>query len=125
MGVAKLADFGNCMTEGLCQFSEVGTPLYMAPEVWAGTYDKSVDIFAFGMLLWTLVKGGHPITPDLPGDAYRRLHYEALSKWRPREPANCPPICWNVIQRCWKEEPKNRPEIQFVIDELERAMTDL
>ena len=123
MGVAKLADFGNCMTEGLCQFSEVGTPLYMAPEVWAGTYDKSVDIFAFGMLLWTLVEGGHPRTPDQPANAHPLEHYQALSKWRPNRPANCPQICWDVMERCWKK-PEKRPDIQFVIGALERAMTD-
>ena len=30
----------------------VGTPIHMAPELFGGSYDHSVDIYAFGILFW-------------------------------------------------------------------------
>lgn len=30
--------------------SIVGTPIHMAPELFTGYYDNSVDVYAFGML---------------------------------------------------------------------------
>lgn len=32
--------------------SIVGTPIHMAPELFTGQYDSSVDVYAFGILFW-------------------------------------------------------------------------
>jgi len=32
--------------------SIVGTPIHMAPELFSGQYDSSVDVYAFGILFW-------------------------------------------------------------------------
>jgi receptor-interacting serine/threonine-protein kinase 5 len=37
--------------------SIVGTPIHMAPELLSGHYDSSVDVYAFGILLWYLCAG--------------------------------------------------------------------
>lgn len=46
VGVARIMDQEIKSTETF-----IGTPLYMAPEIFKGTYDYSVDIYAFGCIL--------------------------------------------------------------------------
>ena len=37
--------------------SIVGTPIHMAPELFSGRYDQSVDVYAFGILFWYICAG--------------------------------------------------------------------
>ena len=37
--------------------SIVGTPIHMAPELFTGKYDNSVDVYAFGILFWYVCAG--------------------------------------------------------------------
>lgn len=86
----KLVDFGIAAPTGnptpLTQIGNiVGTPAFMAPEAldsmfWlASATAPAVDVYAFGMLTWILLVGGHPT--GLPDEAepvayaweYRRL----------------------------------------------------
>ena len=42
-----------------------GTPIYMAPEIWAGeTYSEKVDIWSIGVVMYYLLSGVHPFTGD-------------------------------------------------------------
>lgn len=43
--------------------SIVGTPIHMAPELFTGKYDCSVDVYAFGILFW-YVCAGHVRLPS-------------------------------------------------------------
>lgn len=67
----KLIDFGIAAEEGnpnpLTAYGNViGTPAYMAPELIDATYfaggrpTPAVDVFAFGVVAWILLVGGHP-----------------------------------------------------------------
>jgi serine/threonine protein kinase len=42
--------------------SIVGTPIHMAPELFSGKYDNSVDVYAFGILFW-YINAGHVKLP--------------------------------------------------------------
>lgn len=60
--VAKIGDFGfsKKVEEHLC--SQLGTDLYMSPEVmvFEGEYDLSTDIWSLGCVLFALVTGSYP-----------------------------------------------------------------
>lgn len=67
----KIIDFGIAAEEGnpnpLTAYGNViGTPAYMAPELIDATYfaggrpTPAVDVFAFGVVAWILLVGGHP-----------------------------------------------------------------
>lgn len=62
-GVLKVADFGFCKqlhTTALAQ-SQVGSPLYMAPEVLNGhSYDSLCDVWSVGILFYEIVEGTLP-----------------------------------------------------------------
>ena len=59
-GTAKLGDLNvSKLTKGddLMQ-TKIGTPYYMAPEVWAGKkYDAACDIWSLGTILYEMIFG--------------------------------------------------------------------
>eukprot|EP01017_Pseudomicrothorax_dubius_P037265 TRINITY_DN5442_c0_g2_i4.p1 TRINITY_DN5442_c0_g2~~TRINITY_DN5442_c0_g2_i4.p1 ORF type:complete len:529 (-),score=76.26 TRINITY_DN5442_c0_g2_i4:85-1671(-) len=59
----RLADFDvACTTEKTTNVRVCGTPGYMAPEMFQGRLSPKVDIFAAGMLFYSLVTGSSVIT---------------------------------------------------------------
>lgn len=63
----KLGDFGisKQLEETQSALSKKGTNMYMAPEIFRGKgYDKTVDIYALGIMLYRLLNGGRfPFQP--------------------------------------------------------------
>ena len=116
---AKIGDWGSAraslagsrtMTHG------VGTACWMAPEVMKNArYSKYSDVYGFGIVLWEL--------------ATRREVYEGLESTqiiamvandhlRPEVPPGCP---WNdVMVKCWREVPNERPPFEEIVKELNR-----
>eukprot|EP01043_Picozoa_sp_COSAG02_P014460 COSAG02_NODE_596_length_19794_cov_14.707591_16_plen_1106_part_00 len=61
-GDVKLGDFGlSTLQEGPAQ-SVIGTPEFMAPEMYSESYSVKVDIYAFGMCLLEITTGKHPFS---------------------------------------------------------------
>lgn len=63
-GLVKVGDYGlsksMSSSHRAAQTSSVGTVHYMAPEIASGNYDKSVDIYALGVLLFEMLTGAPP-----------------------------------------------------------------
>lgn len=56
--VYKLGDLGIATIDGWTRYTEIGTPFYMAPEMFAGKgYHANVDLFALGRTLEKLTEG--------------------------------------------------------------------
>ncbi len=99
-GILKLMDFGLARTVESRMTSEgniMGTVHYMAPEIGAGCYNKSIDIYALGILLYEMLTGQVPYfgsspaevlmkhmtgEPDLTGvdETFARVIRKALAK---------------------------------------------
>jgi len=116
---AQLCDFGISREMGsdLTMTKVIGTPRWNAPEVLDGdSYSEKVDVYSFGIVMWELIA--------------RKLPFEEITKQseledhiiegnRPLVPPYCPPIYKEIMERCWKAAPEERPSFDEVVTKLE------
>jgi serine/threonine protein kinase len=138
--VAKIADFGLSRTitghkdviEQGEKTANVGTPLYMAPELMSSakhtTYDASVDIYSFGVLMWAVLSRDQPYSKEVKRD---RLNLWSLRDLVVR--GGRPYIEGNnelhiastmgasnairIMEQCWDPDPERRPSSFLKVDE--------
>ncbi len=125
----KLLDFGIVRLNAPEQGGEhltwtgflVGTPAYLAPELWAGaTADERSDIYALGVTLEYLLTGVDPAPRRLPPMG-ARVEPDRQSPERERVPASpVPQPLRDVVQRCVTEDPASRmPSARALREALE------
>ncbi|TSK22694.1 Proto-oncogene tyrosine-protein kinase receptor Ret [Bagarius yarrelli] len=82
-------------------------------------YTTQSDVWSFGVLLWEIVTlGGNPY----PGIAPERLFNLLKTGYRMEKPENCTEEMYNLMLRCWKQEPDKRPTFSEISKELEKMM---
>lgn len=94
-GSFKICDFGLVCNKTVT----AGTPAYMAPELLENKhYTKSVDLYAFGVLLWEIFSGEIPFNRmDIP-----EIRSRVVSGKRPAIPSfGFPARLTELINRCW------------------------
>ena len=85
----------------------LGTASYMAPEQARGrAVDKRADIWAFGVVLYEMLTGGHPFTGQTISDTLaavltRDVDLAAL-------PEATPPAVRELVERCLQKDPRQR-----------------
>ena len=69
-GMVKIGDYGLSKAMGSSMHSgqtvTVGTVHYMAPEIGRGRYDRSIDIYAMGVMLYEMLTGVTPYIGSSP-----------------------------------------------------------
>lgn len=111
-GVVKVMDFGIARaTEGtLLTLSGmfVGTPEYIAPEIWEGKpADIRSDLYALGVLLYELLTGVAPFRSDTPAATMRR-HLTELPRAASAVRADVPAHVDAVIAKMMAKDPDTR-----------------
>eukprot|EP01060_Flectonema_neradi_P038016 TRINITY_DN7857_c1_g1_i1.p1 TRINITY_DN7857_c1_g1~~TRINITY_DN7857_c1_g1_i1.p1 ORF type:complete len:880 (+),score=101.15 TRINITY_DN7857_c1_g1_i1:96-2735(+) len=106
-GRCKLADFGLCKrirenTDVTHHRHVVGTVRYMSPQVFAGKYSSSSDIWALGCSLLEM-KTGYPPYHDSDKDAIQLSFAIANGKLRPAVPPDVSEVFRNFTELCLKE----------------------
>lgn len=137
--VPKIADFSvACIQKKSETFSNrtpVGTPVYMAPEVYkSNLYDRSIDVYSFSILFWETLTQKEPygekklsfsssqklILKKKKGDEIKELGtWEALMPkivggHRPMIPSTFSSNLIELIQSCWSEDRLKRPSFQKI-----------
>ena len=100
----------------------VGTPAYMAPELFDRSLDTTpfgIDVFALAILSWECLSGDtpwshvqHPVQIAFAVCNDERLDLEKVGDW---EEAKL------LIRKCWKRAPKDRPSMR----EIEQMLKDM
>jgi FtsZ-binding cell division protein ZapB len=117
-----IADFGlsRIITrddpKGLKMTRKIGTPIYMAPELFQGqTYDQKVDVYAFAILTYEILSSMLPFA-DIPNPV--ALGVRVAGGVRPPIPPRVPEPWARLIRRCWAPVPSARPEFDEIVDVL-------
>ena len=94
----KLLDFGlaGLDAQHVARVGVAGTPMYMAPEQWAGAaVDHRTDLFALGVVLHEMIAGGRPFA-----DGSDRAPVPL--------PPDCPLEVAQTVRRCLAANPDDR-----------------
>ncbi|XP_078677977.1 dual serine/threonine and tyrosine protein kinase-like [Branchiostoma floridae x Branchiostoma belcheri] len=119
----KITDLGFCKPEAMMSGSIVGTPIHMAPELFTGKYDSSVDVYAFGILFWYVCAGTVRLPHVFEQCASKDHLWNSVRKGaRPERLPLFDDECWALMAACWAKEPTARPLLGNVQPQLRRIM---
>lgn len=123
---AKITDLGFCKPEAMMSGSIVGTPIHMAPELFTGKYDNSVDVYAFGILFWYLCTGSVKLPEAFEKCASKDQLWTNVKKGsRPERLPAFDEECWQLMEACWNGDPSQRPLLGIVQPGLQSIMERL
>lgn len=95
--------------------------LYMAPEVCKNeTFDRKVDTFSFGLILYEMLDGLPPFHPKAPEEAVKMLCLEGLRPVLKFKSKSYPSDIRELIEECWSADPIVRPTFAEVIVRLNK-----
>ena len=104
--------------------TNVGTPLWMAPEIMQGwttktlvPYTLSVDVYSFGIVLWEIAAQRLP-WQDVKKGLFT-LFTAILSGQRPAIDVAWPVAYSELMSLCWALEPSHRPPFKDALAELD------
>ncbi len=116
-GYVKVGDYGLTKAIGATRHSghtiTVGTVHYMAPEIGAGKYNFSIDIYALGVLSYEMLTGEVPFAGESPA--------EILMKHMSAEPElkNIEEPFAHVIKKALAKDPDERYQsVQEMVEDL-------
>ncbi len=109
-GKVLIGDLGlstSLRGQASCATSIVGTPEFMAPELYEEKYGPPVDIYAFGMCLLEMVSRQYPYSEcTTPGQIYKKV----ISSEKPAVLLRVKdPALRHIIEVCLDTNPDNRP----------------
>ncbi|KAG0579103.1 hypothetical protein KC19_4G073200 [Ceratodon purpureus] len=117
----KLIDFGDSKLRG--QDSNFwsynrGTPAYMAPEIYERSkdlYTWPADVYSFGMTCYEIFTGRAPFKAFTK---FSDIQEFICSGGRPLFPRECPRVLKELIEKCWAQNPNDRPKFQDIRKDL-------
>ncbi|CAG8614605.1 1315_t:CDS:2, partial [Cetraspora pellucida] len=87
---------------------------YMAPEILQKKpYSVKSDIYSFGMLMWELSTNKPPFYDKTRNS--KLIDDISLHNLRPKNDSNTPKCYIDLMERCWSNDPNNRPEISEIV----------
>lgn len=116
-GYVKIGDYG--LTKAISTSHHVshtitvGTVHYMAPEVGAGRYDRSIDIYALGILLYEMLTGQVPFLGSSPAEILMKHMTAAPDLTNIEEPFA------RVIRKALAKDPAERYQsVQEMVEDV-------
>ncbi|KAH7908821.1 kinase-like domain-containing protein [Hygrophoropsis aurantiaca] len=96
--------------------SHGGTVVYQAPEIFEDQpVSFAADVYAFGMILYEIFSKQQPFR----GMTRYAVQNAIAKRVRPERPKDgISNALWELIQRCWTQDPNERPEIGVIVQQL-------
>ena len=115
----RITDFGlaRFIRSGSISASSAGTPIYMAPEAWAGKADEKSDIWSLGVVFYELVTGIPPFLDDSLEGLKRKIEknkYPTPTTLR----HDIPEVIEDIVLSTLALDPKARPSAQELFDRI-------
>ncbi|XP_070543914.1 proto-oncogene tyrosine-protein kinase receptor Ret-like isoform X2 [Ptychodera flava] len=110
--IMKISDFGLTRdiyeSDAYLKKSKGRIPVkWMAVEsLYDQMYTTKSDVWSFGVLLWEIVTLGATPYPGIPPE---RLFHILKTGHRMEKPDNCSEELYDIMLRCWKTRPQERP----------------
>lgn len=99
--------------------------LYMAPEVYKDEiFDRSVDAYSFGLILYEIIEGMQPFHPKSSEEALRMMCLERNRPPFKSKSKSYPPDLKELIEECWDPEPVVRPTFSEIIVRLDKIVSN-
>ena len=124
----KVCDFGlsRCFADSLTNSMQlsmtgsIGTPLYMAPELYEDDqhYGPAVDVYAFAFLAYEIVTGNEPFCENGKSATLTELIRKIKNGLRPKFEYNINDNMKDLIEKCWSQDPKDRPSFDEIFEML-------
>jgi hypothetical protein len=112
LGSSLFCDTRSTMTSG------VGTPLYMAPEMYCSVdYTSAIDVYSFALILYEMFVGVPAFDAALSPYV---LMVQATSDVRPPLPDSMAATVANIIRQGWSVDPAARGSFEDIFDALRR-----
>lgn len=85
----------------------------------AQEWSEKTDVYAFGIILWEMLSGHVPYNHIVVRDQWD-LMWRIMQGMRPdmKMISDAPRELQSLVNRCWRQEPKERPTMLQVVDEL-------
>jgi serine/threonine protein kinase len=96
---------------------DVGTPLYMAPELIRGeAYGLSVDMYAWAFIFWRLITR-NKLFSDIPDRSLTGLGDYVVAGGRPKLNDVRDPAQKRLLELCWNQNPSLRPTFREILQD--------
>jgi Protein kinase domain len=116
-GIVKLGDYGLSKfisaSRRSGQTESVGTVHYMAPEVSMGRYNRELDLYAVGVILYEMLTGQVPFDGESPGEILMK-HLTAVPDLTPL-PEPFRPVVGRLLE---KDPLKRYPSVEALLADL-------
>ncbi|XP_020593344.1 dual specificity protein kinase shkC-like [Phalaenopsis equestris] len=95
--------------------------VYMAPEVYKNEiFDRKVDAFSFGLILYEMLDGAPPFHPTAPEQVVKMICLEGIRPPLKFKSKSCPSALRELIEECWSTNPIIRPTFAEIIVRLNK-----
>ncbi|KAK8837972.1 Receptor-interacting serine/threonine-protein kinase 1 [Tritrichomonas musculus] len=90
---------------------------YIAPEVLKDLkYSKSSDVYSFSIIVYEMFNLKKPYSFIESKKEF--ITYVVNEKYKPIIYNSCPECYKNLLQRCWSQDPEDRPSFEQILFEL-------
>jgi len=117
-GTARETDISNTLTQtqSMTMTSNIGTPLYMSPEILSGQsrYSMKADVYSYGIVLCAIWNQQIPYSDEVFKNVTEFITRIVNQEHRPSLKSDCPQPYIQLVSACLQSNPHSRPSFDEI-----------